>query len=153
MLLSEILSSLSEDSFTQLVRSISLGKLRTYQLYEPFKTRAHLAKLNTESLRKAIPRFRARLEAHEEDFAKELAQAVLMSYLDMIRAVLGLLEIPNEDGFFAKDTDASKYLTEEWQERVWEKFRATYPEPALLLYINHLAWEFDKSATLFAPPA
>ena len=36
----------------------------------------------------------------------------------MMRAVLDFLGIPNEDGFFAKDLDAPKYLTEGWQQRV-----------------------------------
>ena len=49
--------------------------------------------------------------------------------------------------------DASAYLTDNWQERVWEKFRASYPEAALLLYINHLAWELTKEPQLFIPVA
>ncbi len=153
MLLSEVFLKLGEESFAQLVRSISIGKLRTYQLYEPFKTRSHLAKLNTDSLRKAIPRFWARVAQQEEEFAKELAQAVLLSHLDMIRAVVNFLQIPNEDGFFAKDLDASKYLTEGWQQRVFNQFKETQPKAALLFYINHLAWELDKSAAFFAPAA
>lgn len=153
MSLADAFLKLGEESFAQLVRSISIGRLKTYQLYEPFKTRAHLVKLNTESLRKAVPRFWARLSGREEEFAKDLAQAVLLSHLDMIRAVLAFLEIPNEDGFFAKDLDASKYLTDGWQKRVYDKFRSDYPEPALLLYVNHLAWELDKSADCFVPGA
>ena len=45
----------------QLIRSISIGKLKTYQIYEGFKVRAHLAKVNTEVLRKSVPRFWARI--------------------------------------------------------------------------------------------
>ena len=153
MLLAEAFLKLGEESFAQLIRSISIGRLKTYQLYEPFKTRARVVKLNTESLRKAVPRFWARVSQQEEEFAKDLAQAVLLSHLDMIRAVLGFLEIPSEDGFFAKDLDASKYLTDGWQRRVYDKFRSAYPEPALLLYVNHLAWELDKSADCFVPDA
>ena len=153
MQLSEVLRALGEDTFSQLVRQISIGKLRTYQLYESFKTRAHLAKLNTESLRKGMPRFWVRLGAGEEEFAKELAQAVLIAHLDMIRAVLDELGIPNQDGFFDKNVDATKYLTEGWQQRAYDKFRETYPEPVLRLYINHLDWELGKSETIFTPAA
>jgi hypothetical protein len=153
MQLSEVIRSLGEDTFGQLVRQISIGKLKTYQVYESFKTRAHLAKLNQESLRKGVPRFWTRLGEGEEEFARELAQAVLISHLDMIRAVVDDLGIPNQDGFFDKNVDATKYLTEGWQQRVYDKFRGVYPEPVLRLYINHLGWELGKSETIFAPAA
>jgi len=42
-------------------------------------------------------------------------------------------------------------LTEGWQQRVWEEFRDRFPHPALLFYINHLAWALAKSAPLFTP--
>ncbi len=151
MQLSEVILSLGEDTFADLVRHISIGKLKTYQLYESFKTRAHLAKLNTESLRRGIPRFWARLGAGEEEFAREMAQGVLIAHLDMIREVLNFLGIPNQDGFFDKNVDASKYLTEGWQQRVWDKFHGTFPDPVLRLYINHLAWELGKSEQMFTP--
>jgi hypothetical protein len=153
MQLSEVFLSLGEDTFTQLLRQISIGKLKTYQLYEGFKTHAHLAKVNTEGLRKGAPRFWSRLTEHDEEFAKELAQAVLISHLDMIKAVLDFLEIPNQDGFFDKNLEAAKYLTEGWQSRVYEKFHGTYPEPVLRLYINHLGWELAKSDQMFTPAA
>jgi hypothetical protein len=151
MQLCEFFLKLPEESFAQLVRGISLGKLRTYQLYEPFKARAHMTKLNTENLRKAIPRFRARLASGEEEFAKELAQAILVCHLDMAAAVLDFLGIPNQDGFFSKDLDASQYLSPGWQQRVWDNLRDKYPAPVLLLHLNHLAWELDKLATCFFP--
>jgi hypothetical protein len=151
MQLSEVFLSLGEDTFAQLVHQISIGKLRTYQLYESFKTRAHLAKLNTEGLRKGVPRFWTRLSAGEEEFAREMAQAVLICHLDMVRAVVDFLGIPNQDGFFDKNLDAENYLTEGWQQRVYEKFHGTYPEPVLRLYINHLAWELGKAETMFSP--
>lgn len=151
MQLSDAFRSLGEDTFAQLVRQISIGKLRTYQLYEPLKTRAHLVKLNTETLRRATPRFWTRLGEGDQEFARELAQAVLVAHLPMIVEVLNFLGIPNQDGFFEKNLDASKHLTEGWQERVWEQFRGAYPEPVLRLYINHLAWELEKEPRMFAP--
>jgi hypothetical protein len=151
MQLSEVYLKLGESGFGQLIRGISIGRLKTYQVYEGFKVRAHLARLNTESLRKAVPRFWSRLSEGEEDFAKELGQAVLVSHLDMITAVLDFLGIPNEAGFFAKDVDAKPYLTEGWEGRVFEKFRGVYPEPMLLFYINHLAWELTEAKEPFVP--
>jgi hypothetical protein len=93
-----------------------------------------------------------RLAAHEEELAKELAQAVLVSNLELIRAVLDFLGIPNQDGFFEKNLDASPYLTEGWERRVYDQFRGVHPEPVLLLYINHLAWELVKAPEVFVPP-
>ncbi len=151
MQLSDAFLSLGEPSFGDLVRHVSIGRLKTYQMYETLKTRAHLAKLNTESLRKAAPRFWTRLNERDEELAQELAQAVLGCHLDMIRAVLDFLGIPNQEGFFEKNLDASTYLTEGWQPRVYEKFKGVYPEPVLRLYINHLAWELSKAPEMFVP--
>jgi hypothetical protein len=151
MQLSEAFVSLGEDVFTDLIRHISIGKLRTYQLYETLKTRAHVAKLNTESLRKGTPRFWARLQEGDVEFARDLAQSILVGYLDMIREVLDFMGIPNQDGFFAKDLDASKHLTEGWQQRVWEQFHGKFPDPVLRLYINHLTWELAQDQAMFVP--
>jgi hypothetical protein len=149
MRLSEVLLALGEDTFAQLVRQISIGKLKTYQLYESLKTRAHLAKLNTEGLRTGVPRFWSRLGTGDDELARELAQAVLIAHLDMVGAVLDELGIPNQDGFFDKNVDATKYLTEGWQDRVYQKFRGNYPDPLLRLYINHLGWELGKAESIW----
>lgn len=151
MQLSDVFLSLDPGTFSQLLKSVSLGKLRTYQLFERMKARAHVAKLNSESFRKAAPRLWSRLEAREEDVAQDLAQAILVSQLDLIIAVLNFLGVPHDEGFFAKDIDASQQLTDGWQQRVWEKFRDEFPRPALLFYVNHLAWELAKSDQLFKP--
>ena len=127
MQLSEIFLGLGEEQFRQLLRGISIGKLKTYQLYDRVKVRLHLAKLNSENLRKAEPRLWARLAEKDEDFATDLAQAILVSHLDMIKAVLDELGIPNQDGFFEKDIDGTKYLTEGWQQRTYEKFKDNLP--------------------------
>jgi len=127
MQLSEIFQGLGEDTFAQLLRAISIGKLKTYQLFDRLKARMHLAKMNSESLRKAEPRFWARLGERDEDFATDLSQAILVSHLDMIKAVLDHLGIPNEDGFFAKDIDGSKYLTEGGSKRRTISLRMCIP--------------------------
>jgi len=141
MALTDVFLTLNEDGFDQLLRSVSMGKLKTYQLYDRIKTRTHLAKMNSESLHKAAPRLWARLSEKDEEFAQDLSQAVLVSHLDMIVAVLNFLGVPHEDGFFAKDLDAKPFLTDGWQERVYEKFKDVYPESLLRFYTAHLAWE------------
>lgn len=151
MQLSEVYLGLGLDAFSQLVRSISIGKLKTYQIYEGFKVRAHLHKVNTEILRKAVPRFWARIGEGDEEFARDFAQAVLVSHLDMITAILDFLGVPHENGFFAKDLDAPRYFTEGWEERVLEKFRATFSESILIFYINHLRWELLSAPDIFRP--
>jgi hypothetical protein len=151
MQLSDVYLGLGQDAFGQLVRGISIGKLKTYQIYEGFKVRAHLHKVNTEILRKAVPRFWTRIGEHDEDFARDFAQAVLVSHLDMITAALDFLGVPHENGFFAKDLDAKKYFTDRWEERLLEKFRGAFPEVILIFYINHLRWELLGAGELFRP--
>jgi hypothetical protein len=151
MQLSAIFLGLGPHSFTSLLRAISLGKLKTYQLYDRIKTRLHLGKLNSENIRKAEPRLWARLGEHDEELASDLAQAILVSHLDMIKAVLDELGIPNQEGFFNKDIDGAKYLTEGWHRRIYEKFNTTYPPEVLLFYINHLDWELAKAEKVYNP--
>ena len=153
MQLSDVFLQLGEERLRQLVRGISIGKLRTYQLYDRFKTRTHLPKVNTENLKKAVPRFQQRLAAHEEEFATDLAQAILIAHMDMIQAVLNAMNVPNQEGFFDKDIDAKQYLTDGWQTRVWEQFRGVYDPALLLFYINHLDWELGGAKQAFLPAA
>lgn len=154
MQLSDIFLRLGEDNFKQMLRAVSLGRLKTYQLFDPFRIRLHLTKLNSETLRNAAPRVWARLqEPDSADLATEISQAVLVSHMDMIKAVLDELGIPHEDGFFAKDAEIAPYLTEGWQQRAWDKFKSTYPPAALMFYLNHLGWEVAKSEEVFAPAA
>jgi hypothetical protein len=149
MQLSGIFLGLGEQTFTQLLRGISIGKLKAFQFYDRMKARLHLSKLSSETIRKASPRLWTRLSEGDEDFATDLAQAILISHLDMIKAVLDEIGIPNQDGFFDKDIDGSKYFTEGWQQRVYDKFKDTYPKEVLLFYINHLDWELAKSEQIF----
>jgi hypothetical protein len=153
MQLSDIFLGLGEDTFQQLMRSVSMGRLRTFQLFDRMKTRLHMHKLSSETLRKASPRLFERLSEKDEDYATDLAQAILVSHLEMIKAVLDHLGVPHEDGFFQKDADVSGYLKEGWQQDVWTKFQGTHSPAALLFYINHLGWEIAKSEQVFVPQA
>jgi hypothetical protein len=153
MQLSDIFLQLGETEFASLLRAISFGKLKTYKLYDRMKIRLHLAKLNSESMKKSAPRFWTRLSEHDEEFASDLSQAILVSHMEMIKAVVDELGIPNQDGFFDKDLEGAKYLTGDWQTRVYEKFKDIHPRPVLLFYLNHLGWELLKSEEVFQVPA
>ena len=153
MQLCGVFLALGPDVFKQLVSGISIGKLKTYQIYERFKLRTRLTKLNSESLRKAVPKLWERIEAGEEDFASDLSQVFLLSHLPMIVDVLDALKIPNQDGFFDKDLKPEEFLTEGWQARTFDQFSKTYPREILLFYINHLDWELNKTEQVFLPAA
>jgi len=85
--------------------------------------------------------------------SRDLAQAVLVSHLDMIGAVLDFLGVPHDNGFFAKDIDPKPHFTPGWEDRVLEKFRTVFPEPLLLFYINHLRWELLSASDVYRPAA
>ena len=153
MQISAVFLALGEDVFGELVRRISLGRLRTYQLFDQIKARTHLVKLNNEHLRKAAPKLWARIQGGEEDLAVDLSQAILVSHLDVIVEALDLLGIPHQDGFFAKDSDVKGYLTEGWQERVFEALKDKYPPTVVTFYINHLGVETGAIEAVFSPVA
>jgi hypothetical protein len=153
MELSEVFLGMGRDAFEPLVRSISIGKLKTYKMYEGFKVRTHLSKVNTESLRKSVPKFWTRISEHDQDFARDLAQTILVSHLDLIVAVLDFLGIPHENGFFAKDMDAKPYFTDGWEDRVFQQFRGSFSDPILVFYINHLRWELLAATEIYRPAA
>ena len=153
MQLSGVFLELGEPRLADLVKGISIGKLRTYQLYERFKIRTHLAKVNTENLRKAVPRFWQRFSDGDDELASDLSQAILIAHMDMIVNVLDFLGVPNQQGFFDKDSDAKQHLTDGWRERAFERFRAEYPESLLLFYLNHLGCELGVAERAFLPAA
>jgi hypothetical protein len=153
MQISDLYRGLGEEAFGKIIRGISIGKLKTYQIYEGFKVRAHLHKVNTEALRKFTPQFWARIMEGDEDFGKDLAQSVLVSHLDLIAAALDLLGVPHENGFFANDMDAKPYFTDGWEDRVYSQLKGAYPETILVFYINHLRWELLGAEGIYQPIA
>src|SRR3984885_14752312 len=88
MQLYEIFLGQGEQAFGELLRAISIGKLKTYQLYDRMKVRFHLAKLNSENMKKATPRFWARITEKDEEFPTDVAQTILISNLYIIQDVL-----------------------------------------------------------------
>ena len=153
MEISDIYEGLGQEAFGQLLRAVSLGKLRTYQLFDRMKFRLHLPQLNSETLRKAQPKLWTRLTEKDQELATDLAQAILISHLDTIIDVLNFLGIPHEEGFFAKETDVSSFLTGDWQQRSFAEFKEKRNASVLAFYLNHLAFEMTKDAQLFQPAA
>ncbi|MEJ5367338.1 MAG: hypothetical protein WHT08_03405 [Bryobacteraceae bacterium] len=151
MKLSDAFLAQGEQGFADLLRRVSISRLKTYQLYEPLKVRTHLHKLNSETLRKAAPRLWERLAQGDEDLAADLAQAVLVCHLDMIIATLDLLGVPHQDGFFAKDADVGSHLSEGWQQRAYEALKDRFPPQVLAFYLNHLGIETGKAQEIFQP--
>ncbi len=150
--LTEVFQALGRSSFQELVEGVSMGRLRTYDVYESFKVRAHLSKLNRERLRRAVPRLWDRLMQGEQDLAHELAQGILVSNLPFVVEVLDFLEIEHDgSGFFDKNSAAAKELEDGWQARVFEQFRRRCSESLIVLYTNHLAGELDRSSAIFLP--
>ena len=126
----------------ELVKTVSLGALRTYGVYQAIKVRSRLRTLNRRKLRTIAPRLWDRIQRGDTGLARDLTQAVLVSNTAMIASVLDLLEIEHDgNGFFDKDGDYVDQFTDGWQERVVEHCRGTFDDDLVLLYVNHLGWE------------
>lgn len=152
MQLTDIFQGLGEPAFRELLGQISMSRLKIYQIYDAVKVRTHLTKLNAESLRKAAPRLWARVAEGEEDFATELAQAILVSKLDVVVEVLDSLGIPHNEGFFEKDIDLASQLADGWQANVYAEFKEKHSPALVAFYVNHLAKEAtDGEGELFIP--
>ncbi len=150
MTLSEMFQGLGRERFDSVLRAVSMGALKTYKVYESFKVRVHMTKLNRDRLRKAAPRLWERLGGGDEELARELAQGALVSHIDLVVDVLDFLEIPHDGaGFFDKEASDEDHLTDDWQKRVVKQFSGRHPEPLLLLYVNHLEFELGEPTEVF----
>ena len=102
--------------------------MRTYSVYDSFKIRTRLNKVNRERLRKALPKLWSRLGESDQELARELAQGVLVSNLPFVVEVLDFLEVPHDgSGFFQKEDALRDHLTGDWQARVLKQFSGKYP--------------------------
>lgn len=151
MQLCDVFLTLGESVFHDLLKRVSISRLRTYQMYEQVKVRLHLNKLNSEALRKSAPRVWDRLQGQDEDLAADLSQAILVSHLEMIIAALDFLGVQHQDGFFGKDADLSAHLTEGWQQRAYDALKDKYPASVVQFYLNHLGVETGNATALFTP--
>jgi hypothetical protein len=153
MELCDVFLALGEDTFADLLKRVSISRLRTYQIFEHIKLRTRLVKLNSESLRKAAPRLWERIAAKDVDLAADLSQAILVSHLEMIIAALDLLGVPHQDGFFPKDADVKSHLTDGWQQKAFDGLKDKFPASVLKFYLNHLAAETGGADAVFSPAA
>ncbi len=137
-----VYAALGQDRCTRLVRTISIGALRTYGVYQAIKIRSRLHTFNRQKLRAASQKLWRRILDGDADLARDLSQGVLVSNIPLVVAVLDFLEIQHDDnGFFAKDDDYSQQFAAGWPEAVFEEFSGRFSEDLVLLYINHLGWE------------
>ena len=97
--------------------------------------------------------FWQRLEAHDEEFATDLSQAILIAHMDMIIDGSEFPRNPQSAGLFRERSGRQSFLTEGWQTRALEHFKAEYPEALLLFYINHLGCELGGEPQAFLPAA
>jgi hypothetical protein len=151
MHLHELYGHLGEDGTRELLRHVSLSKLKTFQMFDRLKTRCHLTKLNSETLRNASPKLLARMADGDAVLATELSQCILVSHMDLIIAVLNKLGVPHSEGFFDKDADVASKLTGNWQQEAYDAVKDQFPKPVLAFYLNHLAIEVNPEATVFKP--
>jgi len=151
--LTEVYEAFGSDRTSRLVRSVSLGALRTYGVYEAIKVRSRLRTLNRQKLRAAAPRLWEQIKDGDADLARDLSQAVLVSNIPLIVEVLDLLEIEHDDnGFFDKDSDYSSQLSDGWEQRVFEHCKDRFDPDLVLHYINHLGWELEALAEPYLEP-
>ena len=137
-----VYAALGQDRCIRLVRTISIGALRTYGVYEAIKIRSRLHTLNRQKLRAVSAKLWKRIADGDADLARDLSQGVLVSNIPLVVAVLDHLGIEHDDnGFFAKDADYSQQFASGWTESVFKEFTGRYSEDLVLLYINHLGWE------------
>jgi len=153
MLLQELYGHLGEDNLRDLLRHVSLGKLKTFQMFDRLKTRCHLSKLNSENLRNAAPKLLERMNEGDGVLATELAQCILVSHMDLIIAVLDKLGVPHNEGFFDKDADVASKLVGKWQQEAYDAVKDKFPKSVLVFYLNHLAIEVNPETPLFQPAA
>lgn len=150
MELSDIYLGLGRDRFDDVLGTVSMGSLKTFQVFESFKIRTRLSKLNRSRLRLAAPKLWARIEDGDQDLAKEIAQGCLVSHMDFVVSALDFLGIPHDGhGFFEKEAEATEKLVDGWQAKVFGEFKDKYPPALVLLYVNHLDWEMQEPTEVF----
>ena len=120
----EVYQALGQERSNRLIRTVSIGALKTFGVYEAVKVRSRLQRLNRQKLRLSAPKLWKRISEGDAGLAREMAQAVLVSNIPLIVDVLEQLGIEHDgNGFFDKDGDYSDQLAEGWQDGVFEKCR------------------------------
>ena len=148
----EVYAALGQERCDRLVRTISIGALRTFSVYEAVKIRSRLNTLNRQKLRAAAPKLWKRISEGDSALARDLSQGILVSNIPFVVGVLDFLGIEHDgNGFFAKDADHSENMDSDWPDRVYKEFAGRFPEELVLLYVNYLGWETETLESPFAP--
>ena len=146
-----VFKALGREPCVKLVRSVSIGALRTFGVYEAIKIRSRLRTLNRQKLRTVAPKLWIRIADGDTDLAHALSQAILVSNIPLITGVLDFLKIEHDgNGFYSKDADHAENLRPGWADAVLERFGDRYPRELVLLYINYLGWETATLDEVFA---
>ena len=152
--LAEVYSALGQEPCAKLVRSISVGALRTYGAYQEIKIRSRLRRFNRKRLRAAAPRLWQRVVNGDEGLARDLSRAVFVSNIPVMVEVLDLLGIEHDgSGFISKVGEHAERLKPGWEQRAYDHVSGRFPEELVLLYINHLGWETKTLDQPFLGPA
>lgn len=142
--LAEVYQALGQERVAGSVRTVSMGALKTFGVYKAIKVRSRLSKLNRLNLQRAAGRLWQRVADGDTDLGRDLAQAVLVSNIPLISAVLDFLEIEHDgNGLISTDSDHSESLSDGWAERVFAHCKDRFDQDLLLLYINYLGWETE----------
>lgn len=142
MELAEVYQALGEERTARLLRTVSIGALKTFGVYKDVKVRSQLHTLNRQKLRAASPKLWQRIVAGDEDLAATVGKAILVSNVTLIIESLDFLEIEHDGaGYFDRDGDYSTRFAEGWERMLFERFRERYPEELVLFYVNHLGSE------------
>jgi hypothetical protein len=149
MVLSEVYSALAPEEFSKLLKAVSLGTVKTYNLFERLKIRFRVTKLNSETMRTIGPKLQARLKEGDEDLATELGQAILICHMPMIIDVLNHVGLPHEEGFFSKDVDPKQHLKDGWQQNAFDGLKDKHDPTLLRFYLNHLQFELEPEKAPF----
>lgn len=140
--LAEVYEALGQERVAGSIRTISMGALKTFGVYQSLKVGSRLRKLNRSNLQRAAGRLWQRVADGDTDLGRDLSQAILVSNIPLVTEVLDCLELEHDgNGFFSKDSDHADKLTEGWAERVFAHCKDRFDQDLVLLYINYLGWE------------
>lgn len=140
--LAEVYEALGQERVAGSIRTISMGALKTFGVYQSLKVGSRLRKLNRSNLQRAAGRLWQRVADGDTDLGRDLSQAILVSNIPLVTEVLDCLELEHDgNGFFSKDSDHADKLTEGWAERVFAHCKDRFDQDLILLYINYLGWE------------
>lgn len=142
--LAEVYEALGQERVVRTARSISMGALKTFGVYQALKVGSRLRKLNRSNLQRAARNLWQRVADGDTDLGRDLSKAVLVSNIPLVIDVLDCLELEHDgNGFFSEDSDHADKLSEGWAEKAFAHCKDRFDQDLLLLYINYLGVETE----------